>query len=355
MSKKTITTVYNALPALLLPWFYENARTLPWRADKNPYHVWLSEIMLQQTRVEAVRGYYTRFLSAFPTISALAGAEEETILKLWEGLGYYSRARNLLKAARIVENKYGGLFPSAHRDILALPGIGAYTAGAISSICFEAPEPAVDGNVLRVISRATNSTVPIDSPHVKNDITEQLRRIYPAGHCGDFTQSLMELGATVCVPKSPRCMLCPLSAVCLAKKAGTAELLPCKGKKKARRQEEKTVFVFTFENKIALHKREPDGLLAGLWELPNISGKLSAADAIRYAEALGLCPEAPSRSKERTHIFTHVEWLMTCYFIPCRQALDAYRWASREAISEHFALPTAFRMFLEDSDEEKCV
>lgn len=355
MSKKTIAAVYNALPALLLPWFRENARTLPWRADKNPYHVWLSEIMLQQTRAEAVRGYYTRFLSAFPTISALAGAEEEAVLKLWEGLGYYSRARNLLKAARAIESAYGGKFPSVHRDILALPGIGAYTAGAISSICFEAPEPAVDGNVLRVVSRVTNSAVPIDTPRAKNDITAQLRRIYPAGHCGDFTQSLMELGATVCVPKTPRCALCPLSSVCLAKKAGTAEALPMKGKKKARRKEERTVFVFTFENKIALHKREPHGLLAGLWELPNISGKLSAADAIRYAEEIGLCPEAPYRLSERTHIFTHVEWNMTCYFIPCRRATDAYQWASREAVSGHYALPTAFRMFLEDFDEEKCV
>ena len=349
MTKKTdICAVYEALPQLLVPWYSENARTLPWRENKNPYYVWLSEIMLQQTRVEAVRGYFLRFLSAFPTISDLAHAEEDAVLKLWEGLGYYSRARNLHKAAQKIETEYGGHFPETYTEILSLPGVGEYTAGAVSSICFEAPTPAVDGNVLRVASRVTNSDSPVDRPEVKKEITEQLRRVYPQGRCGDFTQSLMELGATVCIPKSPRCTLCPLCDICLGHAAGTAASLPKKSPKKGRRIEEKTVFFLTADNSLALQKRKSTGLLASLWELPNIEGHLSARDAVRYLEDKGLIPEAPSREVRRIHIFTHVEWHMICYYIPCRAKPDNFVWADRTALETEYALPTAFRMFLED-------
>ena len=219
--------LYQALPELLLPWYAGTARDLPWRHDREPYHVWLSEIMLQQTRVEAVKGYYNRFLTALPTIEQLANAEENLLLKLWEGLGYYNRVRNLQKAAQIITDEYGGRFPQRYADILALPGIGTYTAGAIASICFEQPTPAVDGNVLRVIARLTEDFAVIDTPQKKREITAALAAVYPAGHCGAFTQSLMELGAVVCVPNGvPNCAACPLEPLCRAHKNGTEQLLP---------------------------------------------------------------------------------------------------------------------------------
>ena len=342
--------IYEKLPARLLPWFSENARKLPWREDKNPYRVWLSEIMLQQTRVEAVRGYFLRFLDAFPDISALARADEDAVLKKWEGLGYYSRARNLRKAAKVIMEEYGGKFPERHEEILALPGIGAYTGGAIASICFEMPTPAVDGNVLRVAARVTDSHKPVDLPKVRKEVTEQLARVYPKGSCGDFTQSLMELGAMVCTPRSPRCKACPLSDICLAKKHGTAAILPRKTPKRERRIEEKTVFFFETDGKVAVRKRDSKGLLAGLWEFPNVPEKLSASDAVKLAAAFGVSPEAPRKAKERVHVFTHVEWHMTCYYIPCRTMPDAFIWAGRKELSNRIALPTAFKMFLEDED-----
>ena len=345
---KALQKIYKKLPARLLPWFSENARDLPWRKDKNPYRVWLSEIMLQQTRVEAVRGYFLRFLEAFPTVSALAKAEPDAVLKKWEGLGYYSRAKNLHRAAKEIMENYGGRFPETHAEILSLPGVGAYTAGAISSICYELPTPAVDGNVLRVAARITDSHTPVDLPEVKKTVTENLARIYPKGNCGNFTQSLMELGAMVCTPKSPHCTACPLSDICLAAKRGTASILPKKSPKKERRKEEKTVFFFEKDGRIAVKKRGESGLLAGLWEFPNVSGRLSADEAVKKAADFGVFPEAPTKSKDRIHIFTHVEWHMTCYYIPCRQMPDLFVWASRDALAGQIALPTAFKMFLDE-------
>ena len=200
---------YNRLPKVLLPWYRANARDLPWRKDREPYHVWVSEIMLQQTRVEAVRGYYERFLKALPDIKSLAEIPEEALLKLWEGLGYYSRARNLQKTAKCILENHGGVFPKSYDAVRALPGIGDYTAGAVCSICYEMPTPAVDGNVLRITARMSGNTAPIDLPETKKAVANALKEVYPKGHCGDFTQSLMELGACVCTPKSPKCGGCP--------------------------------------------------------------------------------------------------------------------------------------------------
>ncbi len=351
MKDRKISSIYNTLPSLLLPWFSENARDLPWRQDKNPYHVWLSEIMLQQTRVEAVRGYFLRFIDAFPTISALADAKEDAVLKLWEGLGYYTRARNLRNAARIVMEKHGGKFPAVYADILALPGVGDYTAGAVSSICFEAATPAVDGNVLRVMARLTNDETPIDLPSAKKEVSANLARVYPEGQCGDFTQSLMELGALVCIPKAPRCELCPLAGICLAKKEGTAAALPKRSPRRARAIYEKTVFLFIKDGKIAVRKRKAQGLLKGLWELPNIEGKCTADEAVRRAEEFCVSPMAPTRSLERVHIFTHAEWHMVCYCIPVKNTPDSFVWADKEKLESDIALPTAFRIFLEDNNE----
>ena len=201
--------ILSALPGVLLPWYRENRRELPWRRDREPYHVWLSEIMLQQTRVEAVKGYYTRFLEALPTIEDLANCDDDTLHKLWEGLGYYSRVRNLKKAANQIMKRHGGRFPDTYEEVRALSGIGDYTAGAICSICFDYPTPAVDGNVLRVISRLTEDATPIDLPARKKEVSQLLAAVYPA-EAGDFTQALMELGATLCGPNwKPRCQECP--------------------------------------------------------------------------------------------------------------------------------------------------
>ena len=336
------------LPGLLLPWFAEHRRDLPWRRDREPYHVWLSEIMLQQTRVEAVRGYYLRFLERLPDIAALASAPEDVLLKLWEGLGYYSRVRNLQKAAQCVMVQHGGEFPRELPAIRALPGIGDYTAGAIASICFEAPAAAVDGNVLRVILRLT---VCADSPadvRVRRRIGEELSAVYPAGHCGDFTQALMELGATVCLPNgAPQCGACPLRALCEAHAQGTELQFPTKPPKKPRRVEQRTVFVLQCGDRLAVCKRPSRGLLAGLWQLPDVPGKLETAEALRQAEQWGVHPTGILKTAERTHIFTHVQWNLRGVWLTCAAEAPQFTWADENALQHEIGLPTAYRQFLD--------
>lgn len=339
-------SLYRRLPDLLLPWYLQNARVLPWRADREPYHVWLSEIMLQQTRVEAVIDYYNRFLSALPDIAQLAACEEETLLKLWEGLGYYSRVRNLQKAAVEIMEKHGGVFPNTYAGILALPGVGPYTAGAIASICFELPCPAVDGNVLRVITRITEDFSPIDAPKTKKEIAKQLESVYPKGSCGDFTQALMELGACVCTPKSPKCGTCPVRDLCKAKAHQTIEQLPVKEKKMQQRVEERTVFLLQCDDKFAIAKREDKGLLAGLWQLPNVLGKLTAEQAIDMAGTFGVRPAGIIKETHKEHVFTHIRWQMTCYHLQCAVQAKNYQWATLQQLESVYALPTAFRIFL---------
>ena len=334
--------LFSQLPGLLLPWYEQNKRDLPWRQDREPYHVWLSEIMLQQTRVEAVKGYYARFLEALPTIEALAAAPQEQLHKLWEGLGYYSRVRNLHKAANQILQRHGGVFPPAHRDIRDLAGIGDYTAGAIGSICFNLPTPAVDGNVLRVCSRVTADFSPIDRPQTKKDLTARLAAVYPEGRCGDFTQALMELGATVCVPNgAPHCSCCPLAQLCLAKEQAIQQELPVKGEKKARRQEDMTVLLLRIGADWAMAQRPDTGLLAGLWEFPHVPGTLELPQVLDLLEQWGIIPEEVERSTERTHIFTHVQWNMRGWYIRCRSG-GSFLWAPPQTK----ALPTAFRQFL---------
>ena len=333
------------LPEKLLPWFAGNARDLPWRADREPYRVWLSEIMLQQTRVEAVKGYYARFLAALPDIPSLAGADPETLNKLWEGLGYYSRVRSLHAAARIIMERFGGVFPREYAEVRALPGVGDYTAGAICSICFCAPTPAVDGNVLRVVARLTGDGRCVDEEKTRREIREALRAVYPAGRCGDFTQALMELGATVCLPNgAPDCAVCPMAEVCQSAGGGWKHL-PVRRAKKARRREELTVFVLRCGDRCAVRKRPAGGLLAGLWEFPNLPGHLDAPAAVHTAEAWGASPREVEREMRRTHVFTHVEWDMRCFCIRCGDAPAGFVWATEEELRGRYALPTAFRMF----------
>ena len=337
----------SELPRLLLPWYQQNHRELPWRTDRQPYHVWLSEIMLQQTRVEAVKGYYTRFLSALPDIPALAGCDDELLHKLWEGLGYYSRVRNLKKAAQVIMERYDGVFPTNHAQVLALPGIGAYTAGAICSIAFNQPTPAVDGNVLRVVSRLTDDPSPIDLPETKRRVNRLLSGIYPA-EAGDFTQALMELGATVCGPnRAPDCGRCPCKGLCLGFQKGTAEKLPVKSPKRERRQEDRTVFILSCDGRFALEKRPEKGLLAGLWQFPNRPGKLDTRAALDAVTAMGLHPRELLREVEKTHIFTHIQWNMKGIYLEVAEAGGSFLWFTEEEINSQAALPTAFRQFWE--------
>ncbi len=340
--------LYQELPNRLLAWYEENRRALPWRENTEPYRVWLSEIMLQQTRVEAVKGYYARFLQALPTIEALALSSEEQCHKLWEGLGYYSRVKNLQKAAKTIMEKYGGKFPTTYDAIRALPGIGDYTAGAICSICFNLPTPAVDGNVVRVLTRLTADNRPKTDPTLRKELTENLQKVYPAGQCGLFTQALMELGATVCLPNgAPHCENCPLFELCLARQAGRQERYPIPGVKKPRRQEDMTLLICYVGDEVALQKRPQKGLLAGLWEYPHTEGFLTVEDAISLAESWGLKPLSPVKIVEKTHIFTHVRWTMRGVYLECSAKPSNFTWADPQALEETYALPTAFRQFSE--------
>ena len=339
---------YADLPGALLPWYDAHKRDLPWRQDREPYHIWLSEIMLQQTRVEAVKGYYARFLKNLPTIEDLANADPELLYKLWEGLGYYSRVRNLKKAAQKIVADYNGVFPREYKDVLALPGIGPYTAGAICSIAFGKPTPAVDGNVLRVMTRLGDDESNIDDPATKRRITEALVKIYPE-RAGDFTQSLMELGATVCGPNTvPDCAHCPCRDFCLGFRNGTATCLPVRNAKRSRKVERKTVLILNCDGKMALVKRPDKGLLASMWQFPELPGWHDLDAVIRKVETLGLEIANIQRVVERKHIFTHVEWHMRGVYMELRTPFVGYTWMSQERIHDHAALPTAFRLFIDE-------
>ena len=340
--------LFERLPGTLLPWFREHRRDLPWRQDRDPYHVWLSEIMLQQTRVEAVKGYYLRFLEAFPTIEALAQGDDELLHKMWEGLGYYSRVRNLKKAAQTIMDRHGGSFPQRYEDVLALPGIGAYTAGAICSIAFQQKTAAVDGNVLRVISRLTEDDTPIDSAAYKKQVKIRLEDVYPS-EAGDFTQALMELGATVCGPNwAPRCEECPCCGFCGGALHGTAQMYPVKTPKAERRTEDRTVLILSCDGQYGLCKRPDSGLLAGLWQFPDVPGCLEPEQALQAVTDLGLRPVEVYRQVQRKHIFTHIQWNMRGYYMEVAEPVGSVLWFSAADIDSKAALPTAYRQFWEE-------
>ena len=352
--KQTDSTTENllrTLPEPLLGWYRENARDLPWRHTEDPYRIWVSEIMLQQTRVAAVLGYYARFLAVFPTVEALAEADEERLMKLWEGLGYYSRARNLQKAAREI-TALGG-FPDTYDGLLALPGIGDYTASAIAAAAFGRREPAVDGNVLRVAARVTGDEGDIAAPATKKRVTAALAEIIPLDAPGDFNQAMMELGATVCGPNTaPRCDDCPVSGLCLGRQRGTAETLPVKKAKKERRVEEKTVLLLKRDGKIALRKRPKTGLLAGLWEFPNVEGALDETAAGAVVEAMGLSVIDWQSRLTAKHIFTHVEWHMTGYALTVRGDGPAeLEWVDAAGLAVR-SVPSAFARYYEEAKRE---
>ena len=331
----------------LLRWYAENKRELPWRDEPTPYRVWVSEIMLQQTRAAAAKPYFERFVKELPDVEALAAAPEEKLLKLWEGLGYYSRARNLQKAARLVLSRYGGALPREAAELKRLPGIGDYTAGSVASIAFGRPEPAVDGNVLRVLARLTADPRDVRDPASKKRAAAALRKIYPEARSGDFTQALMELGATVCLPNgAPLCGGCPLSCLCEGLKTGRAASLPVASPKPARKTEERTVFLLLCGGRVALRKRPESGLLAGMWEFPCEAGALSPGEAEQTLAGWGLSARGLESLKPAGHVFTHVEWRMSGYLARVGDRADAFRWADRGELAAGYALPSAYKSFL---------
>lgn len=343
--------IFSQIVHPLLDWYGRSARILPWRENPEPYRVWVSEVMLQQTRVEAVKPYFSRFLAELPTVAALAAAPEAQILKLWEGLGYYNRVRNLQKGARAVMERFSGVIPASYEELLTLPGVGSYTAGAIASIAFGVAVPAVDGNVLRVTARIGNSTDNVLDPKVKRAVEAALLAVMPKDRAGDFNQALMELGAVICVPNgAPHCKDCPLAGLCRAHRLGIAETLPIKAAKKARRVEDRTVFLLTCGGKLALRRRPEKGLLAGLWELPSAPGHLDETSAAALLGEWGVPAQALVRLPGARHIFTHLEWLMTAWAGEAAQESPDFVWADRDELAHDYTLPSAFKAYFAEID-----
>ncbi len=332
----------------LLEWYRLHHRDLKWRNTRMPYCIWISEIMLQQTRVEAVKDYYNRFLQEIPDVEALAQVPEEKLLKLWEGLGYYNRARNLKRAAEIIMDEYQGDFPASYEKMIRLPGIGEYTAGAICSICYDQPTPAVDGNVLRVMMRLADCHDSIDDLKTRRRVREDLVPLYERGNCGILTQALMELGAMVCVPKGmPKCDECPLRCHCLAFARKTYDCLPVRKEKKKRRIEKMTVFILHDGEQYGIRKRKDKGLLAGLWELYHVDRQMGEEEAVQFISRQGFEPVLLEKEIPYTHVFSHVEWRMTAYYISCRRKKEELKWVERRELDREYALPTAFKVFFE--------
>ena len=352
----------EAFAQKLLRWYDGHKRSLPWREDPTPYHVWLSEIMLQQTRVEAVRDYYARFIEALPAIEDLAAADEDVYLKLWEGLGYYSRVRNLHKAAVQIVEEHGGQMPQTAAELAKLPGIGPYTSAAIASICFDERTPAIDGNLLRVFARMTGCDLDVKSAPAKASALTYYLETFPQDRCGDYNQALMDLGATVCLPNAiPLCESCPWQDKCEAHRTGRETELPVIAKKAPRVIEQKTVFLIYYDQKLALRKRPEEGLLAGLYEFPNAEGKLDKVAAADYVQQLGFSSVRIKKLPAAKHIFSHREWHMTGWQVladeweefesgsPKEHELFL---ASADELDATYSIPSAFRKYREEIRED---
>lgn len=351
MRERTDLTKIIAGP--LLAWYDNGHRDLPWRVNKDPYRIWVSEIMLQQTRVEAVIPYYHRFLEEFPTIAALASAEDERLLKCWEGLGYYSRVRNMKKAAVTVMEEYDGQMPDTWEALQKLSGIGTYTAGAIASIAFNRPVPAVDGNVLRILSRLRMDEEYINLSAVKKRVETELAEVMPKDRPGDFNQAMMELGATVCIPNGePKCDICPWKDLCLARENGCIEEFPKKEAKKKRTIEKKTVLILKEGDAVAIHKRPEKGLLAGLYEFPMLSGHLEESEVILSLKQQGLYAVRIERLPAAKHIFSHKEWHMIGYAVrvdeletQTNKEEKEYRFVHPKETERKYPIPSAFSAY----------
>ncbi len=339
--------IFSQMVMPLCLWYRENQRILPWRENHDPYRVWVSEIMLQQTRVEAALPYYERFLAALPTVRDLANAPEEQLLKLWEGLGYYSRVRNMQKAAKVVVEEYGGVFPQDAVLLEKLPGIGDYTAGAIGSIAFNLPTPAVDGNVLRVAARLLDDDTDIMLPAVKKRVKAELSIVYPqAENRSDLTQAIMELGALVCIPGAPRCEACPLSHLCMAKAKGREKELPVRIVKKEKKTVKRTVFLLRCGDEIALSKRPKKGVLAGMWEFPSVDIHINEKQAKQQVLEWKMDGKVQAFIDSR-HVFTHLIWEMKSYLVQVAEKSDAFTWVTLSNLEQSVALPSAMKPFLD--------
>lgn len=332
-------------------WFLENKRVLPWRNDKNPYHVWISEVMLQQTRIEAVISYYERFMRTLPDISSLAKVEDDQLLKLWEGLGYYNRARNLKKAAVMIMDEYRGEFPNTYSEIIKLPGIGEYTASAISSICFGERQVTVDGNVMRVFTRFYNDFSNISKDSTRKMIHDRLLS-FPFLSPGNFNEGLMELGEVICLPNGiPKCDICPLRGGCLSYKNNNYFMFPVKDEKKVKEEIELTVIVPIWEKKTYVRKRKSPGLLHNLYEFYNVVGNKSADEVCELSKEFGRV-KSIKRSICYTHVFSHKKWKMQSYFVFLESVICQDMFFSVSDIEDNFALPTAFSPFFYQFKEE---
>ena len=324
------------LSSLLLSWYDVHKRLLPFRGTKDPYRVWISEIMLQQTRTETVGPYFERFLRRFPDVFSLARADEQEVLKSWEGLGYYSRARNLHKAAKVIALEYGGAFPGDLEKLRALPGVGDYTAAAVASIAFGLPAPAMDGNLTRVLSRVHGVRQDVGVPSVKRRLLALAREDMPPVRCGDFNQALMDLGAMVCVPGTPDCSSCPLRSLCDACRAGDAEDLPVKGAGKAPREISMAVSLITCGDQIYMTQRK-EALLGGLWVYQLTENPNGPKEIQKAQKALGIRADFVGEMGKARHVFTHRIWNMTIFHYAARTA-DC-REGSFFSLSQMLSLP----------------
>ena len=328
----------------LLRWYDEHARVLPWRGIHDPYRTWVSETMLQQTRVETVLSYYNRFLERFPDVAALAAAPEDDVMKLWEGLGYYRRARNLQKGARQVMEEYGGEIPSATDELLNICGIGAYTAGAIASIAFDRPVPAVDGNVFRVVSRMAGIRENVGIPSVKRETERIAAELVPEARPGDFNQAMMDLGATVCTPGTPGCDRCPLTALCDACRAGDAEDIPELPRKNPPRPIDYDLCLIFSGGRVLMRQRT-ETMLQGLWIFPMLEGRHTARQLpAAVKRRTGMAVTDLRAAGEARHVFTHQVWQMKIYTMRT-DALDApegWRFVTPGEM-DALALPTAVK------------
>lgn len=338
----------------ILDWFQEHKRTMPWRETPLPYYIWISEIMLQQTRVDTVIPYFYRFIEKYDTVKALANAEDETLLKLWEGLGYYNRVRNLKVAAGEIMERHGGEIPENYEDLLKLKGIGEYTAGAISSEAFGKKEIAVDGNVYRVMARLLGIREDLKKPSVMKKIKEEVRGLLPDTLVGDFNQGLIELGALVCIPNgSPKCGICPVKDSCTAYKENLQDEIPLKVKKKERREEERTVLIFRHEGRYGIRKREEGALLAGLYEFYHEEGHYDAHLIEEWVENLGGRPSAIYPLKDKKFLFTHILWKLKAFVVELEAPLEDLLFLTREEIKTSYSLATAFRDYFEELGENE--
>lgn len=329
----------------LITWYEENKRDLPWRHTKNPYYIWISEIMLQQTRVEAVKEYYDLFIKELPTLKDLAEIEEDKLLKLWEGLGYYSRVRNMQKSAKLLVENGNDTLPSTKNDLLKLPGIGEYTAGAIISIAFDVPTIAIDGNVYRVLGRVYEIKDSISKPKTYKLYADIVEKLLPKENAGAFTQSFMDLGSLICTPKNPKCEDCPLNKKCLAYKNNTQELYPVKKQKTSKKVEERAVFLYTYKDKVAIRKREEKGLLASLYEFPNTLETTSLIDLENDLLDKNISYKSILEIGEARHIFSHKIWYMKGYLIELKKPIKGYLWVTKEELKSKYSIPSAFSYF----------